>query len=111
MASNQEELEIRRQWFESYVDKLKHYSVIEPVQESMMYRCPCCCYKTLGERSGYEICDICFWEDDGQDEQDTNVIRGGPNGSLSLTKARENFQNFGACEERYIKRARKPLSE
>ncbi|WP_198674015.1 CPCC family cysteine-rich protein [Chitinophaga alhagiae] len=26
--------------------------------------CPCCGYITLSERGGYEICPICFWEDD-----------------------------------------------
>jgi hypothetical protein len=31
----------------------------------MKYTCPCC-YKTLGEEppDTYEICEICFWEDD-----------------------------------------------
>lgn len=30
------------------------------------YTCPCCGYKTLEEevRGSYEICPICFWEDD-----------------------------------------------
>jgi hypothetical protein len=31
-------------------------------------RCPCCGYLTLMERAGYEICDVCWWEDDGQDD-------------------------------------------
>ena len=29
--------------------------------------CPCCGYPTLTERAGYEVCRICAWEDDGQD--------------------------------------------
>lgn len=33
--------------------------------------CPCCAYETLAEKSGFEICPVCFWENDGQD--DTNV--------------------------------------
>jgi hypothetical protein len=111
MTINQEELKKRKQWFESYVDKLEHHSIIEAAQEDVMYQCPCCKYKTLGERGGHEICNICFWEDDGQDEHDATVVRGGPNGSLSLAKGRENFQDFGACEERHIKRVRKPLPE
>ncbi|MFI6495541.1 CPCC family cysteine-rich protein [Streptomyces sp. NPDC050564] len=56
------------------------------------YRCPCCGYLTLAERGGFEICHVCFWEDDGQDEHDADEVRGGPNGSLSLTKARETFR-------------------
>jgi hypothetical protein len=68
-----------------------------------LYRCPCCRYLTLSEPSSYEICPVCFWEDDGQDDEDADEVRGGPNGSLSLTQARINFENFGACEERHIK--------
>lgn len=29
-----------------------------------MKTCPCCGYKTLDDASIYDICDICFWEDD-----------------------------------------------
>ncbi len=53
--------------------------------------CPCCGYATLSERGGWEICCVCSWEDDGQDNHNANVVRGGPNGKLSLTRARINF--------------------
>jgi hypothetical protein len=42
---------------------------------------------TLNERGGWEICAVCFWEDDGQDDHDADNVRGGPNGALSLTQA------------------------
>lgn len=34
---------------------------------SLKYTCPCCGYKTLDEEppDTYDICEICFWEDDG----------------------------------------------
>ncbi|WP_318646704.1 CPCC family cysteine-rich protein [Variovorax sp. VRV01] len=70
--------------------------------------CPCCRHITLAERGGYEICPVCFWEDDGQDDDDASVVRGGPNGSLSLAQARENFRSLGACDERSVQRVRKP---
>jgi methylenetetrahydrofolate reductase (NADPH) len=72
-------------------------------------RCPCCGYKTLNERGGYEICNVCFWEDDGQDDYDADTVRGGPNSTLSLTEARENYQTFGACEQRFTGFVRTPL--
>lgn len=53
--------------------------------------CPCCGFPTLGARSIFEICPICWWEDDGQDEADADEVRGGPNGAYSLTRARANF--------------------
>lgn len=54
---------------------------------------------------------MCFWEDDGQDDHDADEIRGGPNGTLSLTQARENFRQCGACDSLYLPGVRKPLPE
>ena len=61
-------------------------------------RCPCCGCKTLRERGGFQICQVCFWEDDGQDDHDADVVRGGPNGRLSLTQARANYQRGALAE-------------
>ena len=57
--------------------------------------CPCCGYTTLDGRGEYDICTVCWWEDDGQDNDDANVVRGGPNSNLSLTRARINFLSTG----------------
>lgn len=57
--------------------------------------CPCCGYDTLDDRGNYDICTICWWEDDGQDNDDANKARGGPNSILSLTRARLNFLQHG----------------
>ncbi|MBN9162537.1 MAG: hypothetical protein J0I07_16360 [Myxococcales bacterium] len=59
---------------------------------------PCCGHLTLRERSGFEICTACFWEDDGQDDVDAHMDLGGPNRG-TLWQARANFLKFGACEE------------
>ncbi|MEC3979207.1 CPCC family cysteine-rich protein [Amycolatopsis sp. H20-H5] len=72
------------------------------------YRCPCCGYRTLDERGGFQICPVCFWEDDGQDDHDAGEVRGGPNGPLTLTEARRNFARFGASEERWRVKVREP---
>lgn len=109
--SEREKIKQNKRWFDFYIDRLKSHSVVESPQEGVVYRCPCCGCKTLSERGGFEICSVCFWEDDGQDDQDAEIVRGGPNGSLSLTQARDNFRNFGACEKRHLKNVRKPLLE
>lgn len=106
-----EEIENRQQWFEWYMNQLENHSVVAPSQEGNRYRCPCCGYRTLDERGSFDICPVCFWEDDGQDDQDADVRRGGPNGALSLTQARANFQEFGACEQRCMQYVRKPLAD
>ncbi|QLQ38938.1 CPCC family cysteine-rich protein [Micromonospora robiginosa] len=75
------------------------------------YACPCCGFLTLGERGGYEICDVCFWEDDGQDEHDAGRVRGGPNRNVSLLEARRNFTACGAADPRDLRHVRPPLPE
>ncbi|MEU0508754.1 CPCC family cysteine-rich protein [Amycolatopsis sp. NPDC006125] len=73
--------------------------------------CPCCGYLTLRERGVFEICPVCFWEDDGQDVHDADEVRGGPNGRLSLTRARRNFGTFGAVSETALGHVRPPRDE
>lgn len=103
-----EELAQRQQWFENYCRELSANSVVRGAELGVQFACPCCRCLTLDERGGYEICPVCFWEDDGQDDQDAARVRGGPNGSLSLDQARRNFARFGACEERHRQHVRPP---
>lgn len=56
--------------------------------------CPCCGYPTLEARGNYDICELCNWEDDGQDDEDSSKVLGGPNGDYSLDEARQNFQKY-----------------
>jgi hypothetical protein len=69
------------------------------------YTCPCCGYKTLGEPppGTFEICPVCFWEDDSVD---SDFARGA--NALSLRQAQANFQQLGACEDRFKSKVREP---
>jgi hypothetical protein len=106
-----EELERRTKWFSRYVEALENRSVVEPENDGYLYRCPCCGFRTLKERGGYNICPVCFWEDDGQDDPDAGIVRGGPNGSLSLAQARMNFKEFGACDQKSVANVRPPNAD
>lgn len=75
----------------------------------MKYKCPCCGYKTLTSRGEYDICPVCFWEDDPFQDECPDCA-GGAN-SVDLVHAKNNFASFGACEERFIKEVRKPLAD
>ncbi len=75
------------------------------------HQCPCCFNRTLNERGGFDICEVCYWEDDRQNDHDADRVRGGPNGWLSLTVARSNYQTFGACEENAVAHVRRPSAE
>jgi Cysteine-rich CPCC len=86
-------------------------NISKPTEQEETYRCPCRRYKTLRGRAAYEICKVCFWEDDGQDDHDADDVRGGPNGSLSLTNARLNFAAFGVFDRRFSSNVRPPLAD
>lgn len=68
----------------------------------MKFTCPCCGYKTLSNpaNGSYDICSVCFWEDDGVQLEDPDY-EGGAN-RVSLRQAQKNFIKFGACEEEMI---------
>lgn len=74
----------------------------------MKYTCPCCGYKTLnGEPPGtFEICEICFWEDDYTQFVDPDYE--GSANVPSLKQAQKNFILVGACEEEFVEHVRKP---
>lgn len=55
------------------------------------------------------MCLVCFWEDDGQDDEDANTNRIFSPNHMSLTLAKENYRRFRACEERSIQHVRSPL--
>jgi len=75
------------------------------------YPCLCCDYLTRGEppNGSYEICPVCFWEDDPVQSED-HAYSGGAN-TLSLNESRENFKKYGATEKRFIQSVRKPYED
>jgi hypothetical protein len=68
--------------------------VIKPAKAGARDNCPCCGYPTLYGRGGWGICELCDWEDDGQDDSHANEVWGGPNGKYSLAEARSNFRKY-----------------
>lgn len=84
----------------------------EPIEAET---CPCCGYKTLAERGMYEICPVCWWEDEGFDtpdgacnhltveDEDGTVTEvhvplnelGVASNEVDLLSARINFLEFG----------------
>jgi Cysteine-rich CPCC len=78
---------------------------------SKKYKCPCCGCFSLSELAGHEICKVCYWHDDGQDDSNADAVWGGPNELVSLTQARENFKSFGAFDPKWVANVRKPLPE
>ncbi len=61
-------------------------------------QCDCCDHFTLSSKGDWEICPVCYWEDDafGLEELDEPS---GANHGLTLREARTNFERLGACCE------------
>jgi hypothetical protein len=56
--------------------------------------CPCCKFPTLKRSADDEICGLCNWQDDGQDDESAHEVWGGPNSMYSLLDARSNFYKY-----------------
>ena len=85
-----------------------HPSVNTAVE--VRFRCPCCGYRTLEAPSAMQLCPVCWWEDDGQEDRDASEVRLTVNGQLSLNEARTFYTQYGAAHPRFLPFVRKPLS-
>ena len=74
------------------------------------YTCPCCGYKSFEQcpPGTFEICSICYWEDDPV-QFDDPFYAGGANTS-SLYMSQRNFIKYGASEELFVNTVRKPIA-
>lgn len=60
------------------------------------YTCPCCGYIVFTEPPGsYEICLICFWEDDRLQLELATTLAGGANSETLLDAQRHYLENAG----------------
>jgi hypothetical protein len=77
----------------------------------MKYTCPCCGYKTFDHNpdGSYDICPICFWEDDLIPLTDPNYEYGA-NG-VSLKQAQKNYIKFRACKDDVLQHVRQATKD
>lgn len=69
-------------------------------------QCACCGYFTLDD-GAFEICPVCYWEDDKLQNEDPSY-EGGAN-VLSLNQAKKNFERFAVSDKRFSNCVRPPL--
>jgi Cysteine-rich CPCC len=71
------------------------------------YTCPCCGFRTLSRGPGdYDLCPVCFWEDDGMHGDDA-ASRQGPNG-MALAEGQRLYRRYGASALHCLSKARPP---
>jgi hypothetical protein len=54
------------------------------------------------------LCPVCWWEDDGQGDEDAAEVRLTVNGYLSLEEARGFYTRCGAAHPRFLPYVRQP---
>lgn len=89
-----------REILAEFFNRREHYNTYLQANDIARHTCPGCGFPSLAARGGFDICDICNWEDDGQDDQASSILAGlqvdgilmaGPNGRLSLKDNRINI--------------------
>lgn len=85
---------VRNDYLKSQIEGMGYFDEVVGSAEAML-PCLCCGYKTLRSRGSYDICKVCFWEDDGQTLLDK---MSGPN-HMTLREAKANFDRYGAVDE------------
>ena len=84
--------------------------LIKKKDEPKKYKCPCCGYFTFEKKErAYDICPVCFWEDDPE-QYNNPTMHGGAN-HVSLTEARINYKHFNACDAEMKKYVRGPKKD
>lgn len=73
--------------------------------------CPCCGYQTLPEAQpgSYEVCPVCDWIDDPVQFHNLSYV--GDTNHVSLSEARQNFAEHGACSPDAVPDTRDPAQE
>ena len=87
-----DKFEERRNFFQkNFTIKVGRHRADVKSEDILKNSCPVCGYLTLDERDSFDICAMCFWEDDGIDDFEENNYSG-PN-HMTLKEGREIFQD------------------
>lgn len=113
--------------FQTFLQAVHHdYLTVKLVGEQKE-ACLCCGCKTIEHRGAFEICPVCFWEDDAYlqsdedraanadirdnwTETDILALSSGANNGMTIGEARRNYALFGACEKKMLPYVRKPFA-
>ena len=84
--------------------------LLKKKDEPKKYKCPCCGYYTFEKKErAYDICPVCFWEDDPVQYENPTMSNGANHVSLSV--ARVNYKHFNACDTEMKKYVRGPKKD
>ncbi|MDC8003872.1 CPCC family cysteine-rich protein [Aureisphaera galaxeae] len=76
---------------ESFHNRRRRINSFISKNDLKLTTCPGCGFPTFTEDWFHEICGVCNWQNDGQDDPHADEVWGGPNYKLSLTENRLNI--------------------
>lgn len=84
--------------------------LVKKKDEPKKYKCPCCNHFTFEKKErAYDICPVCFWEDDPF-QYENPMMENGAN-HVSLATARINYIHYSACDPEMRKYVRGPKKD
>ena len=84
--------------------------LIKKKDKPKKYNCPCCGYFTFEKKERtYDICPVCFWEDDPVQFANPTMENGANH--VSLAAARINYKHYSACATDMKKYVRGPKKD
>lgn len=89
---------VKNNYLEKEILRIKNEKVIVKGEVEILEKCLCCGYRTLDEKCDWDICAVCFWEDDCT----TELERYSSSNRITLKEGKENFKKFGASKRRSI---------
>lgn len=93
---------VRNSFLEETLRHIEGQSFLVIGNAEVLLACPCCGYQTLDRRGEYDICAVCFWEDDGNmDPERYSSVN-----HMTLKVARETFLRLGVSCEKFASKIR-----
>ena len=87
----------------------RHLPAPPPPPEEFL-PCPCRGHQALGELWAYEICPVCYWEEN-HSQLRHRTSGGGPNHGLSLIEAQADYRRIGAVTKEMRRHVRPPRDD
>ncbi|MCO6550528.1 MAG: hypothetical protein J6580_07580 [Gilliamella sp.] len=75
------------QYLKQYISALYREPITIIGDEDILHACPCCHYLTLTHQGQYDVCPLCYWEDDGTQNNELNHYSAVNHLTLSKYKA------------------------
>lgn len=71
--------------------------------------CPCCGFRTLSKRNAYELCPVCYWEDDPHQANQPKSPDGA--NAVSLIAGQRAYARMGAMADVFRTKVRQPRKD